>query len=98
MLKLKFKKISQKLSLIVSILMLAAFGLLTALNLLSSNQVLTAQEQKRLESLYVSYQAMISEQERLAMAIAQAFGGMPEVQKAFAEQNREALTVLLLDN
>jgi len=65
MFKLKFKTVSQKLSLIVSILMLVAFGLLTALNLFSNNQVLTAQEQKRLESLHISYRAMITEQEHL---------------------------------
>lgn len=98
MFKLRINKVSEKVSLIVSLAFLVSFGVLSAVNIINGNRASTDQEQKRLESLYVSYQAMMADRERLAVALSQAFAGMPVVQQAFAAQDREALTRLLLDS
>lgn len=92
------KGLNQKFLLPVLGLLLATVGLLIGLGLKAQDDLSQHYETEHLDTLHQILLGKIHEREQLAVALAQAYANMPEVQEAFARQDREALLADLAAN
>ncbi len=86
--------INNKILLPVLLSLLVTAGLITGQSLMAQNQLLAHEEKQQLESLYYSFQNRIDDLGQRAMVLAAAYAGLPEVQQALAENDRERLIEL----
>lgn len=91
------KSINLSIQFLVPILILFALttAALTGFSIYNQNQLVGASELERLTNLTTSFEGKIKEREQMALALSYALVGIPQVQEAFANQDREALTEML---
>ena len=73
-----------------------AIGGLVGLNVHAQNNLIVQEEDQHLANYYHIFLAQIGEHEEMALALATSVANMPDVQRAFAAQDREELIRLLL--
>jgi methyl-accepting chemotaxis protein len=61
------------------------------------NEIILSQENHRLDTLYATMERLITQQSQQAVIVAKTISLMPEVQRAFAAQDRAALSAMLAD-
>ncbi|MBN1266305.1 MAG: HAMP domain-containing protein [Anaerolineales bacterium] len=92
------KSITWKFILPLLLLLIVAIGILVAINLYTQDQLAEREENQRLENLGLTFLNMINEREQLALTLAVQVSEMPDVQQAFASQDRDRLVSLLYES
>lgn len=90
------RKVSTYFTLMVAAGLVLAVAAVTVLSLVNQNRTLTTMEARRLDDLYQTLNAAIDQREQLALSLATSIAAMPQVQEAFAVQDRQALSDMLL--
>ncbi len=88
--------IKQKILIPVLLALVLTAGLLTALNVASQNTLIENQEQQNLTQLGGILTDDIAARAQMSAALASSIADIPEVQKAFADRDRQALLSMLL--
>jgi methyl-accepting chemotaxis protein len=83
--------ISQKILLPVTGGLLLAVLLLTAYNIYVQSTMVTAEEEQRLQIYYATFLEKLRDRGEIALGLATAIAGEPEVQRIFAAGDRQAL-------
>ncbi len=88
--------IKQKTLIPVILALVVTAGLLTGLSVLAQNRQVEEQEQQRLEYMGNILTEKIKSRGDMSVALAASIAGNPEVQKAFADRDRQGLLNMLL--
>ena len=92
------KSITWKFIIPLMLMLVVAIGILVVLNLYTQNQLVNQEEQEKLDNLGVIFTSMLEDREQLALTLAVQVAEMPEVQRAFALQDRARLQEILYDS
>ncbi|NPV87241.1 MAG: HAMP domain-containing protein [Anaerolineae bacterium] len=93
---MKLRSISLKVFIPLAVLLLLGAAAIILNNVVSANHLLGMEEEKRLLSYAHEFQALIDERGQMAAAMAASVAGLPEVQRAFAKQDRDTLLQIML--
>ncbi len=92
--KIKFN-INLKILTPLIVALLLTSGVLTIMNVTAQTKAIEQTEQQQVQNVYQAFLDSVQMRGQMAVAMATLVSGMPDVQRAFAAQNREALIDLL---
>jgi methyl-accepting chemotaxis protein len=90
----KFKRIDVKVLIVVLAAILISVGVSVGVSMYSQSSLLEAEELKQLQSIDVSFNEKLIARKEMAVSLAYSIAEMEDVQRAFAEQDRERLISL----
>ena len=82
---MKFRlKVIHKILIPFLIILIITFIVISIININAQTSLIEGEEQKSLSTFAEAFQSLINDKENTAVALAQAFAKIPEVQEAFA--------------